>query len=152
MIDRLMRFQGISEFLELYEQSPTPNTANLALNVLIKYSSRPSDAALGKWVSTRAFGTDERWTNQYLVITPNGVMKLFDDKTAKKWNASFDLTKKTESDFVENSWMWHFNMQNEDSVIQIAFQSADDIYETMVSIKKFIGDQMLQENDGNKGS
>ena len=151
VIVRLMKFQGISEFVKLYQQSQSQNTANLALDILSKYAPRFPGATLLKWVSTRTFGTDERWTVQYLVITTNAILKLFDDKTAKKSNVSFDLIKKAESNFVENSRMWNFNMQNEDEVIEIAFQSADDLHESLDLIKKFIGDQILQENNDNKG-
>ena len=128
----------------------TPETTMISLDVLMEYEQRFSDL-VEKWISTRTFGTDERWTVQYLVIYRTGIMKLFDSKTSKKSIVSFDLTKKTTGDFVENHRMWNFNMQNEDGVIQIAFQSADDLHESLDSIKKFSGDQILQENDGKNG-
>ena len=153
LLKPLIKFEGVREFVELWSQSITPETTMISLDVLMEYEQRFSNSVVvEKSISTRTFGTDERWTIQYLVIHRNGVMKLFDSKTSKKSNVSFDLTKKTTGDFVENSWMWHFNMQNEDGIIQIAFQSADDLHESLDSIKKFIGNQILQENDGNKGN
>ena len=142
VIDRLKKFEGVSDFCGLYLQSQGWKAAEEALNVLIKYAR---DAVCEKSVSTRTFGTNERWTNQHLVITRNGTMMLFDRKNAVEPSASFNLTKKTQSDFVENYRMWNFNMQNEEDMIQIAFQSADDLHESLDSIKRFIGD-ILQEH------